>query len=402
MALDTAEQDVISLSKGKLAKASHLADVAGDISVVCSNDIFAAERAWRALEAPGIESPGQSFDFVCQWVKSFAIPENEQLYISVMAGTRPVVLLALHRTKKWGMDVLTSFSGDHVGSNAPLVDVAYFAGLTPTARAQLWQQVTASLEGASLLYLCDIPDTISGVDGIYSDFGISVEGDQLHRAVFPNWEQCNQVQRSRSRRKHDKQQGAKLDAMGEVSFEVIEAGDAGDEVIDAMFVQRGVRFKQQGIADPFEQVAVRDFYKAMFASGDGLKGRLHVLRLDGEIVAVRYNLLMGARIFCLISSMDTSEAIRPGSPGKQCLLRVMQSEFDNGYDMFDMGAGLTDEKRHWCNSHIQLRHYYVPLNWQGQVFAQTDRLMQQTKSAVKGNAKMFAMLKNLRAKFAGK
>lgn len=402
MALDTVEQDVISISKNKVAKASHVTDVAADLSVVHSNNIFDVERTWRTLEAPGIESPGQSFDFVCQWVDSFSIPKEEQVYISVMAGARPVVLLALHLTKKWGMDVLTSFSGDHVGSNAPLVDVAYFAGLTPDARVKLWQQVTASLDGASLVYLCGIPDTISGVDGVFEGLGISVEADQLHRSVFSSWEQCNQEQRSRSRRKHDKQQGAKLDAMGEVSFEAIAAGDASDEVIDAMFVQRGERFKQQGIADPFEQQAVRDFYKTVFVSGNSLKGLLHVLRLNGEIVAVRYNLVMGKRIFCLISSMDTSEAIRPGSPGKQCLLRVMQSEFDNGYDMFDMGAGFTDEKRHWCNAQIQLRHYYVPLNWQGQVFTHTDRLLQQTKSAVKSNAKVFGMLKDLRTKFAGK
>ena len=55
-----------------------------------------------------------------------------------------------------------------------------------------------------------------------------------------------------------------------------------------------------------------------------------MLRLNGEIVAVRYNIVHGDRMFCLISSMSDDPAIQNGSPGKQCLLRVMQTVFDAG------------------------------------------------------------------------
>ena len=110
-------------------------------------------------------------------------------------------------------------------------------------------------------------------------------------------------------------------------------------------------------------------YDATVAPNSGVDVRLHVLRLNGEIVAVRYNVVHGDRFFCLISSMSDDPAIQGGSPGKQCLLRVMQTVFDQGARIFDMGAGFTDEKRHWCNVQIPVRQHYIPLSAIGSVSA---------------------------------
>src|SRR5690606_34732059 len=162
---------------------------------------------------------------------------------------------------------------------------------------------------------------------------------------FTSWEECDRVQRNKSRRKHDRQQGERLDAMGMVSFEEIRNGGDARGAIETMFAQRSARFKATGIADCFVRDRLMGFYHDAIAEDSGIDGRLHLLRLDSAIVAVRYNIVQGARMFCLISSMSDDVAIQNGSPGKQCLLRVMQSVFGQGFAVFDMGSGLTDEKR---------------------------------------------------------
>lgn len=391
----------LSLANGQISTGSAVAS-AGGIAVFSTSSFAEVEADWRVLEAQGIESPGQSFDFLSTWISAFEVLEENQQFVVARRGDRPIAAMALQRRHVWGMCVLTPFPGGHVGTNAPLIDRDVLAAMTPDERAALWKAMGAAFSGAELAYLCCYPEDMDGLEGVFDGFGLHTRSDELHRAVFSSWEDCDAQQRSRSRRKHDKQQGAKLDAMGAVSFEVLDADDDVDAVLDCMFVQRNARFKQQGISDPFDAQDVRRFYQQVFAQHGALAGRLHVLRLDGEIVAVRYNLIHGDRMFCLISSMSIAAKIQPGSPGKQCLLRVMQSEFDNGYTMFDMGSGLTDEKRHWCNVHIPLRHHYVPISLRGHVFVQAHRVWQRLKLYLKRDERVFGLLKSWRVKVFGK
>jgi len=115
-------------------------------------------------------------------------------------------------------------------------------------------------------------------------------------------------------------------------------------------------------------------------------------------VAVRYCIALNGRLFCLISSMSDDPAIQGGSPGKQCLLRVMQSVFDAGYSVFDMGAGLTDEKRHWCNEQVPLRNFYLPLTPQGLAAAGLHRRWQILRARIKANARLLGLVKTLRSR----
>ena len=94
-----------------------------------------------------------------------------------------------------------------------------------------------------------------------------------------------------------------------------------------------------GVFDPFAIPMIRAFYDNTAREDSGVPVKLHVMRLNGEIVAVRYNIVHGDRLFCLISSMSDDPAIQNGSPGKQCLLRVMQTVFDAGLSHLRHGRG---------------------------------------------------------------
>lgn len=350
----------------------------------------------RLMRGTSAESPGQILGFVELWAETLGIPEADRLFVYVTIEGAPLVLLPLWRRRVGAVWLLTWFPGRHVGCNAPVADLGRLSALSPAERRMLWAEVSAHVHGADIMYLPAMPHA----DGTpFAELGTSIDGDILYRAEFTGWAGADRTQRRKSRRKHDRQQGERLDGLGSVSFDEMGNGEDTAPVIATMFRQRAARFARMGVSDPFAPEEVRAFYAAAAARGSAVDVRLHVLRLDGEIIAVRYNVVSGTRMFCLISSMSEDAAIQTGSPGKQCLLRVMQTIFDSGYRSFDMGAGFTDEKRHWCNVRIPVRHHYLPLTARGRAVAFAHRSWKAARRRVKQNPTLLAIAKRARTVF---
>ena len=64
---------------------------------------------------------------------------------------------------------------------------------------------------------------------------------------------------------------------------------------------------EMGVFDPFAIPKIREFYDSTARAESSVPVKLHVMRLNGEIVAVRYNIVHGDRLFCLISSMSDDQ-----------------------------------------------------------------------------------------------
>jgi len=373
--------------------------VRADIAVAVTSQIEDVEDIWRALSARSIESPGQSYDFIRLWVAHRNVPQADQRYVVGRIDGEVVALLPLHRKRVHGLSVLTWFPGANAGCYAPIADYDRLAALGADGRCRLWTAMTKALSGADVVYLRSIPVEVGGHDGLFDELGATLAVETLYRSQYASWEECDRLQRSKSRRKHDRQQGDRLAAMGEIAFAELRNGDDAGYAIDIMFRQRSARFKAMGIRDTFVHDRLIDFYHNAARAGSGVDVRLHVLRLNGDIVAVRYNVVHNDRMFCLISSMSDDPAIQNGSPGKQCLLRVMQTVFDDGMSVFDMGSGFTDEKRHWCNVQVPLRQHYFGLTPLGAVIVKAHRLFQKTRAAIKANPQLKAALRGIRQVF---
>ena len=373
-----------------------MAAAVGSFTISVTHRLADVDPLWRELTAASIESPGQDVGFIRLWAETFGVREADQFYITAYEGETPVALIALQRRREMGMRVLSWFPGSHVGCDAPIIDRARLLAMSPPKRRRLWLDMLRGIEGADVVYLKSVPQLIvDGVD-LFAELGQSIEADTLYRVNFTSFEEADKTQRNKSRRKHDRQQGDKLEAMGAVTFEELGNGPAATEALDTMFRQRAVRFREMGVFNPFEVAVVRKFYDDSAGENSGVPVKLHLLKLDGETVAMRYNIVHGDRLFCLISSMSEEASLRPGSPGKQCLLRVMQTMFDEGFHVFDMGEGLTDEKRHWCNEQIPVRHHYVPVTRRGALAASLHRQMQTTRRRIKSDPRLLELAKRVR------
>lgn len=371
----------------------------GEIAVTVADRIEDVEAVWRELTATSIESPGQSYDFIRLWVADRQVPPSDQRFVVARVDGQAVALLPLHRKRVHGLPIFTWFPGPNAGCYAPIADYDRLAALGVEGRRRLWAAMTGQLSGGDVVYLRSIPLEAGGHAGLFDELGATLAVETLYRSQYSSWEECDRLQRSKSRRKHDRQQGDRLAAMGEVGFEEIRNGGDTQCAVETMFIQRSARFKAMGIRDTFVHDRLIGFYHDLARAGSGVDVRLHVLRLNGDIVAVRYNVVHNDRMFCLISSMSDDPAIQGGSPGKQCLLRVMETVFDQGIRVFDMGQGFTDEKRHWCNLQAPLRQHYIGLTPQGALIVRAHRVFQKTRAAIKANPQLKAMVRSLRQSF---
>ena len=369
--------------------------------VTITHKLAEVESAWRALTAGQIESPGQNIEFIRLWIAALGIAEADQFYAIAHENGVPIALMPLQRRWDKGVRVLSWFPGPHVGCDAPVVDTARLAAMPAMQRRRLWIRMLRSFRGADVVYLKSVPQLLVDGQDVFAELGQWIEAETLYRAAFTSFAEADATQRNKSRRKHDRQQGDKLAAMGEIAFEVVENGPEALVVLETMFAQRAARFKEMGVFNPFAVPAIRAFYDSTAQRVSGLVLKLHVLRLNGEIVAVRYNVEHGDRLFCLISSMSEAPELRPGSPGKQCLLRVMQTIYDSGFRVFDMGEGLTDEKRHWCNQQITVRHHYVPITRRGALAASVHRRWQVTRAQIKSDPRLLELAKRVRGLLVG-
>lgn len=371
-------------------------DLAG-VSIEVHHALDAVADVWRQLASGGVVSPGQSLDFIRNWIESQRIAPSRQVFVLARLYGRPLALLPLLRTRKYGLRMLSWFPGGHVGCNAPLVDAERVASLEPWERRALWGAVIRALPAADLVFLPHVPETLGGRTGLLEGMGAAMGVETLYRAQFSSWQEADSTQRNKSRRKHDRQQGDRLAAFGTIDFQEIGNSPESTAVLDVMFRQRAARFRQMGVRDPFADEKVRRFYYELAGAGSPAAIRLHVLRLEGEIVAVRYSVAIGDTLYCLISSMSDAAELRPGSPGKQCLLRVMQTVFDQGWGCFDMGAGCTDEKRHWCNVLTPLNNHYAALTLGGRLALGLQSRWHQARALIKANPTLLAVAKRLRA-----
>jgi CelD/BcsL family acetyltransferase involved in cellulose biosynthesis len=364
------------------------------LTISVTAEITEIEGAWRQLEAGGIESPGQAFEFIRTWVDTLVIPPQDRVFISVQAGTRPVLVMGLGQYRRFGARVLGWLPGLHVGCNGPLIDREYFARLDEVARTALWGRVLKALPPSDGLHLLAVPDAL-GIS--FGGHGLRGARETLYRAEFSSWQDCDTTQRNRKRRKRDRQQGAKLELLGKIEFGLARP-DEYAFVLKTMFAQKAARFADLGIDDPFADEKVRAFYLDIVTRQSELAAEIFVLRVNGEIAAVRYCLGQAGKLFALISSMSEDRTMQTGSPGKQSLYRIVQTVFDGGYRSYDLGVGAADEKRNWCNREIGVAHYFFPRTGLGWALMAAQRALDFAKQKVKTDPRLLALYKRLRGR----
>ncbi|WP_417582345.1 GNAT family N-acetyltransferase [Pelagibacterium sp.] len=368
------------------------------VSIRIEQEIDAVAAHWLSLEQSHCILPSQKFALVMAWIKANTVPAQNCAFVLISLDGKPAALLPLMRKRVYGLRVATWFTGEHLGAYAPLFDRKLWASVSSAGRMALWQRTFFLVADCDLVHLPDMPLALAQDSGLSAALNSRPLADSVHVSRYSDWASCDADRRDKHRRKVDRQQGNKLAGRGAVSFDVLRAGPQADAVIDTMFAHRAERFKVQGIRDPFRDSAIKDFYKLAMASAGGV---LHVLRLDDAVIAVRYNIEAGGGLYSLITSMHPCPDMQSGSPGKQNLLRAMQASFDDGHQFVDMGKGMSEEKRLWCNEKQALMAFTQALTPTGQLASAGMAAGDRAKGAIKSRPALFDMYRTLRSRVGG-
>ena len=149
----------------------------------------------------------------------------------------------------------------------------------------------------------------------------------------------------RKARENIERRARRLAERGRVSFGEADADDL-DASLAAIVDLHGSRWRSRGEAGVLDDAAVQRFHgraaRALLARG---LLRLHVLRLDGAVVAAHYGLRRGRRAYSYLHGFDPAFAAY--SPSTLLIAHAMEEAVRTGAETFDFLRGQEPYKYAW-------------------------------------------------------
>lgn len=351
------------------------------------DDLAAVELLWRALEAEGVSSPYQRFDWVRAYVDALAAHERFEPRIAVLrdSAERPIMLLPLAIQRWRGFRIASMIGGKqanfHVpilAPHAPALSVGDFTALLVAIGRQL---------GIDTYDLVNLPPVWQGQpnplvlpsagpnpSNAYGlTLGSSAE-DTLKRAL------------DKDARKKLRQKERYLAALGFVTYRVAHSSAEVGRILDAYFRQKAARFRTLGLIADIERAPMRAFIQQSCLAGleTGYPAiELHALEVGERIVAafgVAGDRLRASGMFI---SFDGAAEVARCSPGDLLIARVIAAQCDRGRAVFDLGVGEARYKSSFCGETEELFTLVLPVTPQGRIYAGALRLLVSMKRFVK-------------------
>ncbi len=369
------------------------------------DDLAAVEPLWRAIEAEGVGSPYQRFDWVRAYVEALAAHERFGPRIVVLkdVADRPVMLLPLAVHQRCGFQIASVIGGKHANYHAPI--------LGPHAPALAAEAFTAVLVAVGRQLGIDAYDFIN-LPGVWQSrpnplvlpsaglnpsnaysltLGSSAE-DTLKRAL------------GKDARKRVRQKERYLAALGPVTHRVARNLAEVDRILDTYFAQKAERFRVLGLPIDVEIAPMRAFVRRACLAGLETACpavELHALEVGDRIVAifgVAVDRMRGSGMF---TSFDGAAEVARCSPGDLLLTRIIATQCERGRTAFDLGVGEARYKSTFCGETDQLFTLVLPVTVRGHAYAGALRSLVSAKHFVKRTPwawRAVGALRNVRAK----
>jgi CelD/BcsL family acetyltransferase involved in cellulose biosynthesis len=207
-----------------------------------------------------------------------------------------------------------------------------------------------------------------------------------------------QVGTSESRRKLRRKEVG-LSALGDLRYCLARTRAEVDAILAAFFVQKNERFRDLGIASPFDGDAAQRFIRATCLAGleDGAPViELHALVLDGRVIATYGGAVDRQRFSCMFNSFDQSPQVARFSPGDILLTHLIRSQCSLGRTVLDLGVGEARYKRLFCRDAEALVDVFVPVTTAGRLYRTAATRVAGAKRLVKQSPAMWSLVQGLR------
>jgi CelD/BcsL family acetyltransferase involved in cellulose biosynthesis len=362
-------------------------------------DLDEAEAIWRSLESSEqFSSPYQRFDFLAPWQRQVGEREGLKPFIAIAydAERRPLLLLPLALSYRYGVRIARFMGGKHATFNMALWDREFAAEATAEDLDALIAAIRAQ-SGADVLALTQQPlrwrDSPNPMALLPHQASVN---DCPLLTMVPGEAPATWISTSFRRRLRSKER--KLQALAGYRYGVAGTDAEISRLLDAFFRIKPLRMAEQKLPNVFAEPGVEDFIRGACMTpraGGGHIIDVHALECDDEVIAIFAGVAGESRFSMMFNTYTMSENSRY-SPGLILLRDIIDHYAELGYHGFDLGIGSDEYKRQFCKDDEPIFDGFIPLSLRGKVAAAAMSALNRAKHLVKHNQALFQVAQKLR------
>ncbi|MCX7324261.1 MAG: GNAT family N-acetyltransferase [Hyphomicrobiales bacterium] len=372
---------------------------AGEASLNWRTELVALDEVrddWLALEAHGLATPYQRYDWVKAYAQHVLGKDGAALRIVRVrsAGGRTLAMLPFASRRRKGLTTASFVGGKHANFHMGLYDPVFAARLDEPAARQMLRNGALAMGGVDAFILHCQPVSWNGVANPLARIDAQASPSQGYRLpLLPDCDATLANSMSSHARKKHKNKRARFAELG--PSRLLAAGTEAERarILDAFFRQKALRFAQMNIADPFSEPSVRRFLTQ--AAADGAV-ELAALELNDTLVATYIGAVHHGRFSGMATSFEPDPAIMKVSPGEILLVELIRTQCRKGLSLFDLGVGEARYKATICNETEELVDSFVAITPKGHLAASASRQLQRIKRAIKASPLAFGLMARLR------
>jgi len=370
---------------------------AGSAPVVVHGSLAEAEADWRALEATGILTPYQRYDWVRAVLASGLEHADGVAIVVVRSQGRPVALLPLIIERRSGFSIARLIGSDI--SNSDWLAFVPGTDISPEWLGLVLDEVRELVGALDLVCFFNQPRQWAGHANPVLAVGADPGPNNLYTAIIgPTPAPYIEHRLTHKRRGNIKRGERRLEEMlGRVELRRVTAIDELDRVHAAFLAQRGERFDQMGVGNLFAQQSFVRFFRNLAAEGFSDQHPalcFHALYAGEEILATTCGAFAGKHYSQYINSTASGPAAKYSLMGI-LVARLMDELNASEIDTFDMGIGDFDYKQDWTAPE-PLFDTLIPLTPAGHLAALGLRTSQGAKRAIKQNPRLWGLAQSIR------
>lgn len=345
------------------------------------------EALWRSFEDEAVCSPYQRFDWVQSYTAALGLQDGFRVRVLVLRddGGGPLLVLPLAVRRQHGLAVASFVGGKQANFNLPIAAAGLSATLGVAELRALLLRAGRDL-GADAFIFLNQPLSWRGEPNPLALFGGRPSANQGYKLTLAADGDATlaRILSGETRKKMRKKERF-LGELGEVKFWAArEPGDV-DTILDAFFEQKQRRFRNLGIANPFDDATRRFITLGSLAGLDQGRPAIELYALSaGEHMVATFG---GAgdrwRLCGMFNSFDNSERFTRSSPGELLLAHLIRRQCEAGRQVFDLGVGQAPYKTAVCNEIEELIDVFVPVTGRGRFYAMAVERLVAAKRLVK-------------------
>ncbi len=365
------------------------------------------EADWRALEANGVATPYQRYDWVRAYVSHAIMADGADARILKVRARngQTVAILPFALRRAGGLKTVSFIGGKHANFHMGVFAPAFAASLDMAGARQLLNDASAALGGVDAFILHNQPHAWEGHANALALLDPQPSPSQAYKlSLMADCEATLQSSMSSHARKKHKNKRARFAELGTSRLIIAETAHERVRILEAFCRQKAARFAQMGVPDPFADAGVRAFMAQASKPSAAEPSprtepslRLAALELNGKLVATYVGAVHQTRFSGMATSFEPDPAIMKVSPGEILLVEMIRAECKRGMTVFDLGVGEARYKTTICNQTEELADSFVAISAKGRLAASLLRLAQKAKGAIKQSPLVFSLVKRVRA-----